>query len=199
MHEGETIRINNIEISGISGYSVYSYAPGYGNIYMDFRHDSDLYSINENDIITINAVVSQGMIGTLRLTDCVLIDSGSPNYGYVDDAMSSEYGLHSKMDDSSTIGFGLYTSGESGFTLSYYGTDTTGYNMIFSTSTPYSNSSNNGTVILFYDSVGNSLTLTVVTPGTISISCSSSTFEGVNANSLDGTYYITESYINPAA
>lgn len=137
--------------------------------------------------------------------------TGQPNQGtantdfswiegdYIDDVMSSEYGTHSKMDGSSTIGFSVYTGEGSGFILDYYGADSTASNIIFSVSTPYSNSNDNGSVIYFYDSLGNGLTLTVISPGTISISCDSSTFEGISSNTLDGTYYMTESYINPMA
>ena len=199
LHEGETIRINYLEITGISGYSVYSYVPGYTYIYMDFKNDSDLYSIDEGALVTIDAVVSKDLLGSLRLSDCVLIDVENNEYGYIDDVMSSEYGTHSKMDESSTIGFSVYTGEGSGFILTYYGADATASNLVFSVSTPYSNSNDDGSVIYFYDSLGNGLILTVVSPGTISISCDSSTFEGISSSTLDGTYYMTESYINPMA
>ncbi len=199
LYEGDTVRINNLEIDSIDADKANVYSDSWSLYFVYFQNDSDLYSLNAGASVTIDAVISRDWADDVCLVDCVLIDVENNEFGYIDDVMSSEYGTHSKMDGSSTIGFSVYTGEGSGFILTYYGADSTASNMIFSISTPYSNSSSNDTVIRFYDSVGNSLVLTVVTPGTISISCDGSTFEGVSANSLDGTYYMTESYINPAA
>ena len=198
LHEGETIRINDLEITGISGYSVYSYV-GYSYIYMDFKNESDVYSIDEGALVTIDAVVSKDLLGGIRLSDCVLIDVENNEYDYVDDVISNVYGAYSKMDNSSTISFSAYTGEGSGFILDYNGTDATAMSSVFSVSTPYDNSTNNGNTVYFYDSMGNSLTLSVVSSGTITIETDGSTFEGVSASTLDGTYYITRTFIDPAS
>lgn len=197
-HEGESIRIGRFEITGIQGDTVYNYSAECGYIFIDFGNASDLYSINEGDLVTIDAVVSADYMGDMRLIDCVLISVDSSDYSYSGDELSDEFGLHTKADGSSSIGYGIYTAEGGGFTLTYFGTDTTGSNMIFSASTPYSNSSDNGTLITFYDDSGNSLLLRVITPGTISISCNNNYFGTERADVLNGTYYMTQAYINPA-
>ena len=199
LYEGDTVRINDLEIDSVDADKANVYSDSWRLYFVYFQNDSDLYSLNAGARVTIDAVISRDWADDVCLVDCVLIDVENNEYGYVDDVMSSEYGTHSKMDGSSTIGFSVYTGEGSGFILDYYGADSSASNMVFSVSTPYSNSSDNGSVIYFYDSLGNGLILTVVSPGTISISCDSSTFEGISSSTLDGTYYITESYINPMA
>ena len=199
LYEGDTVRINDLEIDSVDADKANVYSDSWGLYFVYFQNESDLYSLNAGASVTIDAVISRDWADDVCLVNCVLIDVENNEYGYIDDVMSSEYGTHSKMDGSSTIGFSVYTGEGSGFILDYYGADSSASNMVFSVSAPYSNSSDNGSVIYFYDSLGNGLILTVVSPGTISISCDSSTFEGISSSTLDGTYYMTESYINPMA
>lgn len=197
LYEGDTVRINNLEIDSVDAEKANVYSNSWRLYYVYFENDSDLYSLNAGARVTIDAVISRDWADDVCLVDCRLIDVENNEYSYVDEATSDEYGTYSKMDESSTIGFSVYTAEGSGFILTYFGLDLTASDYIFSVSTPYANSSNNGDIIYFYDSFGNGLTLVLVAPRTISISCDSSTFEGVSANTLDGTYYMTESYIDP--
>lgn len=71
-------------------------------------------------------------------------DGGTEGDVYVNDAISDVYGIYSREDGSSYLSFGCYTGEGGGFYIEYYGSDATVTNQIFSVSTPYINSENNG-------------------------------------------------------